>query len=107
RTQSRDQRSHDPNQQDCPHVTTPRSDEKIISGHALSDCDLPEDAFAADAWALPGRTFAVEMAPGIEIRSRQAIVHPRYGRCTRIVFSLPADAHVGDVIVRKTLVPQP
>lgn len=73
----------------------------------FSDCDLPEDAFAADAWALPGRTFAVEMAPGVEIRSRQAMVHPRYGRCTRIVFSLPANAHVGDVIVRITPVLQP
>lgn len=40
RTESRDQQSHDPNQHDCPHVATPRSHEKIISGHALGAGEL-------------------------------------------------------------------
>ncbi|GAB6185412.1 hypothetical protein [Thermopirellula anaerolimosa] len=66
----------------------------------INNFGLHDDAITADRWTLPGRTFAVETAPGVELKTRQAMVHPRYGQCTRIEFSLPETSQVGDVMLR-------
>ncbi|NMC20811.1 MAG: hypothetical protein GYA33_10370 [Thermogutta sp.] len=65
----------------------------------------PDEGLSSHAWKLQGMLLSAETAPGVALKTVEAISHPRYGPCTRIVFSLPREAKSGDRILRLT--PQP